>query len=94
MANIVLRSPQYKSFTSHSNANSAKMTITISGTLRYTIIKQCSGSQIVTFEIAELCRRVWSVRACVRLHAPGNLRLLSLGTLVVDSAGEALRVRL
>ena len=56
MANIVLRSPQYKSFTSHSNANSAKMTITISGTLRYTIIKQCSGSQIVTFEIAELCR--------------------------------------
>jgi len=56
MANIVLRSPQYKSFTSHSNANSAKMTITIGGTLRYTIIKQCSGNQIVTFEIAELCR--------------------------------------
>ena len=56
MANIVLRSPQYKSFTSHANANSAKMTITIGGTLRYTIIKQCSGSQVVTFEIAELSR--------------------------------------
>ena len=32
------------------------MTITIGGTLRYTIIKQCSGSQVVTFEIAELSR--------------------------------------
>lgn len=56
MANIVLRSPQYKSFTSHANANSAKMTITIDGTLRYTIVKQCSGSQVVAFEVAELCR--------------------------------------
>ena len=56
MANIVLRSPQHKLTTSHASANSAKMTITIDGTLRYTIIKECDPSSAVVFEIAELCR--------------------------------------
>ena len=32
------------------------MTITIDGTLRYTIIKECDPSSAVVFEIAELCR--------------------------------------
>jgi hypothetical protein len=56
MAYIALRSPQYKSFTPASGANSVKMTITISGTLRYTIIKQVSSTTPLAFEIAELCR--------------------------------------
>ena len=56
MGNIVLRSPQHKFTTTPSTANSAKMTITIDGTLRYTIIKECDPSSTVIFEIAELCR--------------------------------------
>lgn len=56
MANIALRSPQYKQFTPASGANSVKMTITIDGTLRYTIIKQVSSTIPLSFEIAELCR--------------------------------------
>lgn len=56
MANIVLRSPQHKLITTHSSANSAKMTLTIEGTLRYTIIKECDPSSAVVFEIAELAR--------------------------------------
>lgn len=56
MANISLRSPQYKQFTPASGANSVKMTITIDGTLRYTIIKQVSSTTPLAFEIAELCR--------------------------------------
>ena len=57
MANIVLRSPQYKVISStDSSANSAKMTITINSTLRYTIIKKVTGGQPVSFEISELCR--------------------------------------
>ena len=42
MANIALRSPQYKYISAPGTANSAKMTITIDGTLRYTIIKECN----------------------------------------------------
>jgi hypothetical protein len=52
MANILLRSPQYISV---SSAASAKLTITIDGTLRYTIIKNAINSRVV-FEISELCR--------------------------------------
>ena len=56
MANIALRSPQYKYISAPGTANSAKMTITIDGTLRYTIIKEITPSTIVSFEIAELSR--------------------------------------
>jgi len=52
MANLLLRSPQYISV---SSAASAKLTITIDGTLRYTIIKNAINSRVV-FEISELCR--------------------------------------
>ena len=52
MANILLRSPQYKTV---SSGASAKLTITIDGTLRYTIIKNAINSRVV-FEISELCR--------------------------------------
>jgi len=56
MAAIKLRSPQYKYITTHASANSVKMTITIDGTLRYTIIKECTGNENVGFDISELCR--------------------------------------
>lgn len=52
MANILLRSPHYKTV---SSGASAKLTITIDGTLRYTIIKNAINSRVV-FEISELCR--------------------------------------
>jgi hypothetical protein len=52
MSNLLLRSPQYISV---SSAASAKLTITIDGTLRYTIIKNAINSRVV-FEISELCR--------------------------------------
>lgn len=56
MANIALRSPQYKYIVAPGGANSAKMTITIDGTLRYTIIKEKTTGNVMNFEIAELCR--------------------------------------
>ena len=56
MANIALRSPHYHSPTAPATALSAKVTITIDGTLRYTIIKDCTAGTDVIFEISELCR--------------------------------------
>ncbi len=52
MANLLLRSPQYKTATSTA---SAKITISIDTVLRYTIIKNAINSRVV-FDIAELCR--------------------------------------
>lgn len=54
MANIRLRSPYYEYHT-QSGAQSAKLELTIEGTLRYTIIKD-TPTNAVTFEIAELAR--------------------------------------
>ena len=54
MANILLRSPYYVN-QSRAAAKSAKLTLEINGTLRYTIIKD-TPTNSVTYEIAELCR--------------------------------------
>ncbi len=54
MANILLRSPQYKT-ASTSGVASAKLTISIDSVLRYTIIKNAINNRVV-FEISELCR--------------------------------------
>jgi hypothetical protein len=51
-----LRSPRYEILTTPSGAKSAKLELTIDSTLRYTIIKECTAGDTVTFEIAELCR--------------------------------------
>ena len=91
MANIVLRSPQYKSFTSHANANSAKMTITIDGTLRYTIVKQCSGSQVVAFEVAELCRDYIDIQYTATPSSPTISIVIALSShAATDGSGAAL----
>jgi len=56
MATIKLRSPRYEKLTTPSGAVSAKLELSIGGTLRYTIIKSCTAGQSVLFEISELCR--------------------------------------
>ena len=56
MANIALRSPQYKSKFASSSANSIRMTLSIDGVVRYTINKNRLITLSGVFEIAELCR--------------------------------------
>jgi len=57
MANIALRNPQYKFIAiPSSGVLSAKCTITIGGTLRYTLIKNVSPSTGCNFDISELAR--------------------------------------
>ena len=53
MANIALRSPQYKTKSASSSANSIQLTLSINGTVRYTINKNSNNG---IFEISELCR--------------------------------------
>ena len=56
MANIALRSPQFKSIAVSSGALSVVCTVTIGGILRYTLIKNVQQSTTVNFDIAELAR--------------------------------------
>ena len=56
MANILVRSPRFETFTMSASANSIKLELYIGGVLRYTIIKNSAPSSVVTFEIAELIR--------------------------------------
>ena len=56
MAAIALRSPQYKSATAGSGANSAKLTISIDGNIEYTLVKLTTSGGTMLWEIAELCR--------------------------------------
>lgn len=61
MAAIALRSPQYKSATAGTGANSAKLTISIDGTIRYTLVKGTTAGATMLWEIAELCRDYISI---------------------------------
>ena len=56
MANLALRSPQFKSIAVSTSALSVVCTVTIDGTLRYTLIKNVQQSTTVNFDIAELAR--------------------------------------
>tara|TARA_R110000796_G_scaffold48672_2_gene116691 strand:- start:2872 stop:3867 length:996 start_codon:yes stop_codon:yes gene_type:complete len=56
MGAILLRSPRSRTLVTGTTHASAKMTITINGTLAYTIIKPSSAGVYVLFEYAELCR--------------------------------------
>ncbi len=56
MANILVRSPRFETFTMSTSSNSIKLELYIGGVLRYTIIKNSAPSSVVTFEIAELIR--------------------------------------
>ena len=56
MANIALRSPQYKTKSASASANSIQLTLSIGGTVRYTINKNRETFLNGVFEISELCR--------------------------------------
>ena len=57
MANIALRNPQFKSIAiPSSGVLSTVCTVTIDGTLRYTLVKNVQPSTTVNFDIAELAR--------------------------------------
>ena len=57
MANILLRSPYFLSITTGSHL-SAKLQLTVDGTLRYTLIKNAT-SNITVFELASLAKDYW-----------------------------------
>jgi len=60
MANLALRNPQFKFIVASATAKSAVCSVTIDGTLRYTLIKNLptilTGTQTINFDIAELAR--------------------------------------
>ena len=57
MANIALRNPQFKSIAIPSTGVlSTVCTVTIDGTLRYTLVKNVQPSTTINFDIAELAR--------------------------------------
>jgi len=60
MANIALRNPQFKFIVASASAKSVECSVTIDGTLRYTLIKNLpiilTGTQTINFDIAELAR--------------------------------------
>ena len=60
MANIALRNPQFKFKDASASAKSVECSVTIDGTLRYTLIKNLptilTGTQTINFDIAELAR--------------------------------------
>tara|TARA_B110000285_G_scaffold103185_1_gene117400 strand:- start:1422 stop:2432 length:1011 start_codon:yes stop_codon:yes gene_type:complete len=57
MANISLRSPQYKTInTSNTNILSVVLAIYIDSVLKYTLAKNTNGGTFTRFEISELCR--------------------------------------
>ena len=58
MADIFLRSPYFLTITTGSHL-SAKLELTIDGTLRYTIIKNATSNRTV-FEIATLAKDYWN----------------------------------
>ena len=60
-AGIRLRSPRYRDSVCTATHLSVQMTITIDGTLRYTIIKDSVASQKNLFEYSELCRDYISI---------------------------------
>lgn len=61
MANIALRSPQFKAVNTSSGILSSKLILTIDGTIRYTIVKNQSPIVKTVFEISELCRDYLSI---------------------------------
>ena len=56
MANIALRSPQFKTILTSSGVLSSTLILTIDGTIRYTIVKNKGTLSRTVFEISELCR--------------------------------------
>jgi len=77
MAIIKLRSPRYEVLLTPATAVSAKLELTIGGTLRYTIIKDCTAGSNVEFEIAELCRDYLDISVATDDSHPANTIAIS-----------------
>ena len=77
MAIIKLRSPRYEVLLTPATAVSAKLELTIGGTLRYTIIKDCTAGSNVEFEIAELCRDYLDISVATNDQHPANTIAIS-----------------
>ena len=79
MGAIALRSPVYVKDDAGTGANSAKLTLTIDGTLQYTLVKQITGGSVMLWEISELCLDFLQYDSA--LPNPSLERLLIVSTL-------------
>ena len=77
MSIIKLRSPRFEVLLTPSGAVSAKLELSIGGTLRYTIIKSCTAGSNVEFEISELCRDYLDVAVAADDDHPANTIAIS-----------------
>jgi len=77
MSIIKLRSPRYEVKLAPTNAVSAKLELSIGGTLRYTIIKSCTAGSNVEFEISELCRDYLDITVATDEQHPANTIAIS-----------------
>tara|TARA_Y100001951_G_C11286701_1_gene269197 strand:+ start:569 stop:1555 length:987 start_codon:yes stop_codon:yes gene_type:complete len=77
MSIIKLRSPRYEVKLTPTGAVSAKLELTIGGTLRYTIIKSCTAGSNVEFEISELCRDYLDIAVDSDISHPANTIAIS-----------------
>ena len=77
MSIIKLRSPRYEVKLAPTNAVSAKLELSIGGTLRYTIIKSCTAGSNVVFEISELCRDYLDIAIDNDIDHPANTIAIS-----------------
>jgi hypothetical protein len=86
MSIIKLRSPRYEVLLTPSGAVSAKLELTIGGTLRYTIIKSCTAGSNVEFEISELCRDYLDIAIDNDIDHPANTIAISRAVTFYDGA--------
>ena len=93
MAAIALRSPQYRSAVSDTgNPASAKLELTIDGTLRYTLVKSTTLNNKMLWEIAELCRDYLSTSFNGNTYTPKTITIVAQLTshASTDGSGTAL----
>ena len=92
MSGILLRSPIYRTVANApTNSNSTKCTITIDGTLRYTLVKRIQPTETQVWEIAELCRDYIDI-TFNGTYTPETLTVVTVLTThaSIDGSGSAL----
>ena len=93
MAAIALRSPQYRSAVSDTgNPASAKLQLTINGTLEYTLVKSTTLNNKMLWEIAELCRDYLNITFNGTNYTAQTITIVSVLTshASTDGSGTAL----
>ena len=92
MSGILLRSPIYRTVANApTNSNSTKCTITIDGTLRYTLVKRIQPTETQVWEIAELCKDYIDI-TFNGTYTPETLTVVTVLTThaSIDGSGSAL----